>query len=191
MLKLKTILFIALAVTIGGVYAAWSYPTYVGTYTSDVTVPIEIEAATETDMVEDFSVYLQGTSITLRAGENDNPTLSFAVMFAYSISFVEGAEYDPSEKLLSVYGKIKEINGVSQYLLDGVNVNIFNIDYSEMKIADLSSKQESYYDRFYPSADNFFNLTINSNIILDTYEKYQTFIDCFEDAEIVLEFILK
>ncbi len=186
MLKLKAILFIALAATVGGVYAAWSYPTYVGTYTSDVTVPIEIETPT-LEEINLFDVTISGLSVkvgTSNGSDSNIPEVSLQGYVSVSGELPEGLDYEQYEDF-TMYIEITGLRGVSQYQTEEGPVDIFNYPTQKFSFGSVGFYEnggECYqYCDFFDIFDEELAISINSNIVLDTYEKYQAFVDCFED----------
>ncbi len=191
MLKIRTILFLVLAVTVGGVYAAWSYPVATTNYATEFEVAIEVEDAVSTGIIASTQVHTYDSRVIISKSEANNfPTISLYGELDLEINLVEGANVE--DKTFYLYGSLENVSNVKNKNGD----EVICVDSYEIRLSEFSFSGENYtYVTFnLNSLDTGDNIYVNYNVIdpLDTYEQYQEFVDLFdEDAALSIKLYIR
>lgn len=187
MLKLKMLLFLVLAVTVGGVYASWSFPTQVNTLNDSAQMSMEIYTEPDSGMIESFTATAQSTRVFLCQGSDNRVSMDASGgPFYLSAQLKEDAVYDASVNSIAVYATITSIN-IANYTYK--NTTLFTWNRSELLVGDVVFTDGSWSGEFYAS-DVISN--INCTAIVETYDDFQEFQACIgSGANVEVQFTIR
>lgn len=183
MKKLSALIMVLLVVTIGGVYATWSYAEADAT-TSHQHMSINLETATTTQAEGVISNVINTMNVLIDDPDNDyTAELSVTGKMGFVFKPNAGASDDVVEDGIAMQWQLEQSNPAVQY--DGVNIFTITqaspVALTSTKITaenaasfdvDLSDHIGGFYVEV--TAENV-SAVLNINLSLPTYEDYEAF----------------